>query len=147
MATVGVNNISQIYKNEYSSWRENKNLQAAKRQEYLRRNPDSIKDYDLQRAKILLNAVDMMDKSVSEKSNKTSVAIESMTNLGLGYAAVGGAALGFLLTKLKFVKNGIDKIVQKVPKSKNIISMGITAISGVLGILAVYPAYNFLSKI
>ena len=68
MATIGVNNISQVYKNEYSSWRENKKFQAAKRQEYLRRNPDAIKDYDLQRAKILLSAVDMMDKSVSEKS-------------------------------------------------------------------------------
>ncbi len=147
MATVGVNNINKIYKNEYSSWRENKNLQAAKRQEYLRRNPDAIKDYDLQRAKILLSAVDMMDKSISEKSNKTSVAIESLTNLGLGYAAVGGAALGFLVTKLKFIQKGIDKLVAKFPKSKNIISMGITATSGVLGVLAVYPLYTFLSNI
>lgn len=142
-----INNISQIYKTEYSSWREDKSLQAAKRQEYLRRNPSAIKDYDLQRAKILLSAVDMMDKSISEKSNKTSVAIESMTNLGLAYAAVGGATLGFLFTKLKFVGKNIDKLVEKFPKSKNIISMGITAISGVLGILAAYPSYTFLSKI
>lgn len=147
MATIGVNNISQIYKNEYSSWREDKNLQAAKRQEYLRRNPDAIKDYDLQRAKILLSAVDMMDKSISKKSNKTSVAVESMMNLGLGYAAVGGAALGFLITKLNFVKKSIDKFVSKFPKSKNIVSMGITAISGVLGVLLAYPAYTSLSNI
>ena len=40
----------------------------AKRQEYLRRNPDAIEDYDLQRAKILLNTVDMMDKSLKGNS-------------------------------------------------------------------------------
>ena len=33
------------YKKEYSQWREDKDIRAAKRQEYLRRNPDSIKDY------------------------------------------------------------------------------------------------------
>ena len=114
-------NIFQTYKNEYSSWQNDKNLQAAKRQEYLRRNPEALKDYDLQRAKILLNTVDMMDKSVLNKSDNISVAFESVTNLGLGYAAVGGSALGFLLSKTKFVKKYIDKAVLKVPKSKNFI--------------------------
>lgn len=147
MSTVSVNNLSQVYKNEYSTWREDKKLQAAKRQEYLRRNPEAIKDYDLQRAKILLSAVDKMDKSVSQNSNKASIAFESMTSLGLGYAAIGGATLGFWATKLNFVKKGIDKFVEKVPKSKNIVSTAITAVSGVLGILAAYPVYNFLSKI
>lgn len=140
-------NIFQTYKNEYSSWQNDKNLQAAKRQEYLRRNPEALKDYDLQRAKILLNAVDMMDKSVLNKSDNISVAFESVTNLGLGYAAVGGSALGFLLSKTKFVKKYIDKAVLKVPKSKNFIKMGISAGSGILGVLAVYPIYTFLSKI
>jgi len=52
--------ISKNFINEYSQWRADKELSAAKRNEYLRRNPDAIKDYDLQRAKILLSAVDMM---------------------------------------------------------------------------------------
>ena len=137
----------QTYKNEYMTWRNDKELSAAKRQEYLRRNPDAIKDYDLQRAKILLNATDMMDKSLSENSNKIGIAFESATSLGLGYAAIGGATLGFLATKLKFVKKYINNAVQKYPKSKNIINMGITALSGALGIIAAYPIYNFLSTI
>ena len=147
MALVNSYKLSQTYKNEYLTWRNDKELSAAKRQEYLRRNPDAIKDYDLQRTKILLNSVEMMDKSLKQNSNKIGVAFETATNLGLGYAAIGGAALGFLVTKLSFVKKHINKMVQKYPVSKNILSMGISMIGGVLGILAAYPAYNFLSKI
>ena len=61
--------LSQIYRNEYYSWIVDKDLNAAKRQEYLRRNPDAIEDYDLQRAKILLDSVERMDKSSKENSN------------------------------------------------------------------------------
>ena len=132
---------------QYSKWREDKDLGAAKRQEYLRRNPDAIADYDLQRARVLLYTVGMMDKSLKENSNKIGLAFETATNLGLGYAAVGGAALGFLATKLSFVKKAIDKMVQKQPKSKNIISMAIAVVGGVAGVLMAYPAYNFLSGV
>ena len=142
-----INQITQTYKNEYSTWRETKDMNSAKRQEYLRRNPDAIKDYDLQRAKILLNSVDMMDKSTSSKSEDADTVFGSLTSFGLGYAAVGGTALGLLISKLGFVKRGIEKITTKNPKSKNIVSMGITALSGVLGILGAYPVYSFLSKI
>jgi len=142
-----INQITQTYKNEYSTWRETKDMNSAKRQEYLRRNPDKINDYDLQRAKILLNSVDMMDKSTSSKSEDADTVFDSLTSFGLGYAAVGGTALGLLISRLGFVKKGIEKITAKNPKSKNIVSMGITALSGVLGILGAYPAYSFLSKI
>ena len=104
MTAISSYKISQIYKNEYSSWRSEKDFQKAKRQEYLRRNPDAIEDYDLQRAKILLNAVDMMDKSLKGNSNKIGLAFETANNMGLGYAAIGGATLGFLSTKINFVK-------------------------------------------
>ena len=109
-----------IYKDaviEYSKWRDDKELRAAKRQEYLKRNPDEIKDYDLQRVKTLLNAVEMMDKSLKNNSNKIKIAYESITNLGLSYAAIGGTALAFLTTKLKFVQNFINKTSHAKRKS------------------------------
>lgn len=133
---------------EYSNWRDKQDLREARREEYLRRNPDVIKDYDLQRSKILLNAVDMMDKSIVRNTdNNIDMIFSSTADLGLGYAAAGGVALGALLTKFKFVENLINKFTKNNPKSKNIVLMGITAASGVLGILAAYPAYNFISKI
>lgn len=133
---------------EYSNWRDKQDLREARREEYLRRNPDAIKDYDLQRAKILLGAVDMMDKSIVRNTdNNIDMIFSSTADLGLGYAAAGGVALGALLTKFKFVENLINKFTKNNPKSKNIVSMGITATSGVLGILAAYPAYNLISKI
>ena len=111
---------------QYSKWREDKDLGAAKRQEYLRRNPDAIADYDLQRARVLLYTVGMMDKSLKENSNKIGVAFETATNLGLGYAAIGGATLGFLTTKVKSINNLINKATTKYSNSKNIISLGIS---------------------
>ena len=59
---------------QYTKWREDKDLRAARRQEYLRRNPDAIEDYDMQRVNILLNTVEMMDKSLKENSNKVKLA-------------------------------------------------------------------------
>lgn len=134
--------------NEYSAWRDKQDLREARREEYLRRNPNAIKDYDLQRSKILLNAVDIMDKSIIKNSdNNIDMIFSSTSDLGLGYAAAGGTTLGLLLTKLKPIEKFITKLTKNNPKSKNIVTMGITATSGVLGILAAYPAYNAVSKI
>ena len=115
MSTINSYKSYQQYLKEYSTWREDKNIQEKKRQEYLRRNPDFIKDYDLQRAKILLNAVDFMDKSICDNSDNIGTAFETAANLGLGYAAIGGATLGILVKKIGFVKNNINKIIQKHP--------------------------------
>lgn len=147
MSAIGANKLVHTYNNEYSAWLDDKNLQAAKRQEYINRNPDVIDNYDLERAKLLLRAVDIMDKSISQKSENANIAFESATSLGLGYAAVGGVTVGLIITKLGFVKKYISKFTEKFPKSKNIMPMAITALSGVLGIIAAYPAYTFLSKI
>lgn len=147
MAIVLTNNISKKYQNEYIDWRDNKNLQDAKRQEYFRQNPDAIKDKDLQRAKILLYTVDMMDKSVSVNSDHTNTIVDSITSMGLGYAAVVGATLGLLFQRMKFVQNGINKITIQHPKSRNIVSNAITTISGVLGVVAAYPVYSFFSNL
>ena len=147
MAINTTNDIYKIYKTEYAAWNEHKRIQDAKRQEYLRKNPDAIKDYDLQRAKKLLTAVDMMDKAVSLNSDHTNTVVESITSVGLGYAAVVGAALGLLFQNVGFVQKIINKAVAKQPKSRNIISAGLTLVSGVLGVVAAYPAYTFFSNV
>lgn len=146
MSSVSISNISQTYKNEYSTWRDDKNLQELKRREYLRKNPDAIKDYDLQRAKILLYTVDIMDKSISVNSDHINTFVDTATSTGLGYAAVAGAALGLLLQKTKFAKKIITKITQQKSKSQNIISTAITSICGVLGVISAYPIYAYLSN-
>lgn len=147
MPAINSYNLLQAYNDEYLTWNQNEKLQLAKRQEYLRRNPDAISDYDLQRTKIVLSSVDMMDKSISKRADNMNIVFESATSLGLGYAGVAGTAFGIFVSKLKVVKNAINKIVEKHPKSKNIVSTGITAISGIAGILAAYPIYTFLSNI
>ena len=142
------NRISKAYKNEYATWRDDKLLQDAKRQEYVRQNSDAISGYDRQRAINLLNAVDIMDKSVSVNSDHLNTVVESATSMGLGYAAILGATLGVFVQKSStFVQKVIDKVANKYPKSKNVIPMGITVVSGVLGMIAAYPAYTFFSNL
>ena len=147
MSTINTQKNFQTYMDEYAVWQDQNKLRDAKRQEFLRRNPDAIKDYDVQRSRRLLKAVDIMDKSISKNSNHVDTAFESAVDIGLGYAAIGGTALGFLFSKLGFVKKFIDKITKNNPKSKNIISMAITAISGVVGIVAAFPIYKILTDI
>lgn len=147
MSEVTKTNSYNSYKKEYIEWRREKDFRSAKRQEYLRRNPDAIKDYDLQRVKILLSAVDMMDKSVSNKSDNIGTYFESLANMGLGYGAIGGASLGYFFRKTDFAKKLINKSVKNSEKSKHIITMSLTSIFGALGILSVYPLYLYLSNI
>ena len=133
----------KIYTDTYTDWREENSLREAKRQEFLRKNPTAIKDYDIQRSKVLLRAVDVMYKE--SDSSEINTLLSSTLDLGLEYATVGGTALGFLCTKLKFVKNFIDKLVKHNPKAKNIIPTAITALSGVAGIMAAIPIYDYIS--
>ena len=140
------NSITQTYKTEYTTWNEKKKIQEAKRQEYLNQNPDAIKDYDIERAKILLKTVDIIDKSVSLNSDHTNTTVETITSIGLGYGAILGAGLGLLIPKIR--SNNIAKNTN-IPASKQskIISFGVTALSGVLGVIATYPVYAFFSNI
>lgn len=147
MSTVDSNKSFKTYVNEYSDWNSQNQLKSAKKQEYLLRHPNAIGNYDIKRSLLLLNAVDIMDKSVSKNSNNVDTAFESVVDVGLGYAAVGGTTLGIILSNLGFVKKLIDKITKNNPKTKNIVSMAITATSGALGILAAYPLYSFVTKI
>ena len=147
MSLFQINNINQVYKNEYSTWRDEKNLQDIKRREYLRQNPDEIKDYDLQRAKILLYTVDLMDKAVSVNSDHINTLVDTATSTGLGYVAVTSATIGLLIQKTKYAKKYINKIAQHNHISKNIITTTIATICGILGVIAAYPAYNFLSNL
>ena len=64
MSTLNTHKSFNTYIDEYSAWRDQNKIRDAKRQEYLRRNPDAIKDYDLQRAKVLIYATDLMEKSL-----------------------------------------------------------------------------------
>lgn len=146
MSSIPITNISQTYKKEYYTWIDNKNLQEMVRQEYLRQNPEAINDYDLQRAKILLYTVDIMDRSVSVNSDHINTLVDTATSVGLGYAAIAGAATGLLFQKTKFIKNYLDKISRKFPKSQNIVPMALTTLSGVLGVTVAYPIYALLSN-
>ena len=68
------------YKPEYQNWKNNRNLQTAKKLEYLKTNPidDKQKDDDIKRAKIILNAVNTMDEYSQSRAEDMEVYIQGI---------------------------------------------------------------------
>ena len=85
--------------------------------EYINKNPKSISEEQVQKNKALLRAVDLMDEFTYKKTENLEVITGSVMNLALEYAAIGGAALGFLATKLNFVKKIKLRAKKRQPKA------------------------------
>ncbi len=68
------------YKPEYQNWKNNRNLQTAKKLEYLKSNPidNKQKDDDIKRAKIILNAVNTMDEYSQSRAEDMEVYIQGI---------------------------------------------------------------------
>ena len=109
MSAINTYKSFQSYKDEYQLWRKNKNIEEAKRQKYLKENPNYITQKDIQKSKALLRAVDLMDEYTYKKNANFEIISNSVLSLGLEYSAIGGTALGFLLTKTKRFKNIVKK--------------------------------------
>ena len=93
----------------YAEWKHKRDLQEAKRQEYLRLNPNSLNQEDIQKSKSLLRAIDVMDEYSQKRAEDMEVATETIVSSGLEIAASLGAGLGFLVTLTKPVTFGSFK--------------------------------------
>ena len=136
----------KTYKKEYSSWRNEKDLAENKRQEYLRLNPNKIAKEDIQKTKSLLRAVDLMDEYTYKKTEMLEILTDLVINTGLQYAAIGGTALGFLLTKNKSFNNVVKKLSKNNNKKIDMINFSFTTLMGILSTIIAFPIYNWASK-
>lgn len=92
------------YKPEYNSWKSQRDLNEQKKIAYLNDNPASKKDVEetTKRAKIILNAVNVMDEysqSRAEEMEQVTEAIISGCTQPVAYLSVGLAGLTTLLFK------------------------------------------------
>lgn len=134
------------YEPAYPGWKYARDAAESKRMEYLRRHPESIDQNDIQRGKVLIRAIDVMDEYSQKRAEDMEVATETAVGYGLDAAIFGGAAAGAVIGNLKPVKNflmkhfGKDKYTKYIGKG---LPLGIGALAGMI---AAFPMYAWAAK-
>lgn len=134
------------YEPAYPGWKYERDLTESKRQEYLRRHPESIDQKDIQRGKVLIRAIDVMDEYSQKRAEDMEVATETAVGYGLDAAIFGGAAVGAVVGNLKPVKNALMKHLGKDKYSKYVgkgLPLGIGALAGMI---AAFPMFAWAAK-
>lgn len=134
------------YEPAYPGWKYERDLTESKRQEYLRRHPESIDSKDIQRGKVLIRAIDVMDEYSQKRAEDMEVATETAVGYGLDAAIFGGAAVGAVVGNLKPVKNALMKHLGKDKYSKYVgkgLPLGIGALAGMI---AAFPMFAWAAK-
>ena len=98
------------YVPEYGQWKEQRNLQEAKRLEYIKRNPDLINKDDLQRSKALLHAIDVMDEYSQKNAEDMEVATEMAASQAISFVNYVGIGVGALTMAIPIVRKGLESL-------------------------------------
>ena len=134
------------YEPAYPGWKYARDAAESKRMEYLRRHPESIDQNDIQRGKVLIRAIDVMDEYSQKRAEDMEVATETAVGYGLDAAIFDDAAAGADIGNLKPVKNflmkhfGKDKYTKYIGKG---LPLGIGALAGMI---AAFPMYAWAAK-
>ena len=148
MSTFGDYKLYKQYEPVYPKWRSERNLLEAKRQEYVKQNPEIINEADIKKGRALIRAIDIMDEYSQKRAENMEVATESIVGSGLELTMLGGAALGGLFGSLKPVQKLMCKFIKgQNPKKLKLLSIGIPAVIGAMvGTLAAFPLYAWAAK-
>ena len=82
------------YEPQYNNWKNERDKQDAKRLEYIKAHPEVRNKEDIQRGKILLRAIDIMDEHSQKRAEDMEVATQTVISTGLELAIFGGLGLG-----------------------------------------------------
>ena len=134
------------YEPHYSNWKKERDIQNAKRLEYLKQHPELRSKEDIQRGKILLRAIDIMDEHSQKRAEDMEVATQSAIGIGLDLAILGGMGAGFLVSRLKPIQKILSKFANGNKKAKIISTIVPTAIGGVAGTIAAFPLMAWGAK-
>ena len=134
------------YLPDYANWRDEQDLARAKRLEYLKKNPDKMNEKDIERGKILLHAIDVMDEYSQANAEDMEVATEFAKVQVVNLANFAGMGAGFALLGLKGVKNWIAKAAKGNKTTEMIFSMVPSVIGMLVGTAASFPAIMWATK-
>ena len=147
MSTFGDYKSYKLYAPAYPEWKNKRDLMEAKRLAYIEKHPEIVNKDDIQRGKILLRAIDIMDEHSQKKAENMEAATEPIITLGLEFAGFIGLGIGYLLGSIKPIGRFFARFVPKGNKYKRWIGKGIPAAIGFLaGAVAAFPLMAWGAK-
>ena len=136
------------YEPVYDEWKKQRDVNEAKRIEYLKQNPEAVNPDDIKRGKTLLRAIDIMDEYSQRNAENMEVATESVAGMALTFAMGLGALAGFATSQIKSVNKFLMSILKKMkPKTANIFASMIPSLAGVVfATAAAFPVFALAAK-
>lgn len=134
------------YLPEYTQWRDEQDLERERRLEYLNKNPDKMNAEDIERGKILLRAIDVMDEYSQSNAEDMEVATDFAMGQVVGLASMAGTFVGFSLGQVKGVQKFISKFVKDPLKWQLVLNMVPSIVGSTIGTLAAFPAIIWATK-
>ena len=133
------------YEPAYNEWKEQRDIQEAKRLEYLKQNPEAVNSEDIKRGKTLLRAIDIMDEYSQRNAENMEIATDSVGNTALSFAMMGGVLAGFGVSRIKSVNKFLMSMLTKMkPKTAQIVAAMIPSLVGV--IISTAGSFPFLAR-
>ena len=135
------------YEPVYPNWKEHRDKMEAKRLAYIDKHPELVNREDIERGRILLRTIDIMDEYSQKKAENMEAATEPMIEMGLELASFAGLGLGAFAGSFKPIGQFFARFAKKGSKYKKFIGMGIPAAIGmVLSSVAAFPLMAWGAK-
>jgi len=138
-----IDNFKEYKKNspQYKIWKKERNKTEAKRLAYVSRNNlnENTNKEDIKRAKIVLNAIDIMDEYSQTRAEDTELIINQIKEAIIQISTYITMPIGFLISiKTKFGKNIMKKFPDEMMGAMAI-PIILTAMAGILQSIALSP--------
>ena len=135
------------YEPTYYDWKNKRDLLDAKRLAYVEKHPEIINNDDIQRGRVLLCAIDIMDEYSQKKAENMEAATEPAISMGLELVSAACAGIGALLGLIKPIGKFFASSVPKGNKNKKMIGILIpTSIGLIAGSFAAFPLMAWGAK-
>lgn len=146
MAAFGDYKSYKKYEPQYNNWKNERDKQDVKRLEYIKAHPEVRNKEDIQRGKILLRAIDIMDEHSQKRAEDMEVATQTVIGTGLELAMFGGLGLGYLISRLKPIQNVLMNLAKGNKYAKYITTLVPTIVGGIVGTAAAFPLMSWGAK-
>jgi len=132
---------------DYESWRDEQELRRTKRVEYLKRHPEKMNAEDIERGKILLHSIDVMDEYSQANAEDMEVATDFAKGQVVGITSTIGTMGALALVNVKSIKKLMQKTAGNNTKMFVLMNFIPSVIGMFVGLAASFPAIVYATKV